>query len=104
VVRYGNFAIKEGSKMNKTITSLALLVVAASAQAIIAPPRQPKPFKSCLSVYEDSKGNVMVGDCDKTELNRRHGLALKENGCAEGQASFDSRVVKIRSCPTWIQL
>lgn len=93
--------------MNKTIASLALTMSASSAFALIGPgpgKPQPKPNHYCLSTYENTDGSLSLGTCDQTAMNERRQLKLNENGCADNQAEFQSRTIKIKACPTYVQL
>lgn len=102
--------------MKKTIASAALLASATSAFAIVGPmgdaslqslqPVKPLVEKNfCLSLYEDNNGEKYVSDCDESLANKKYGLELGENGCAEGQVSFRTiRNIEIKACPTFVQL
>ena len=103
--------------MKKSIASTALLVAALSGTPF-ARPANPRPLPTpqtknvlapeqkvyCLSLNENADGSVALGTCDQTERNLQRSLPLNENKCADGQASFTSVEVKIKSCPTYVQL
>lgn len=96
--------------MNKSIAALVLLASSSSAHALVAGDGanvKKKPAKEqtyCLAMYENGEGSVMLGRCDESHRNRMWGAKLNENGCADGQAAFVSVKVKIKACPTWVQL
>lgn len=96
--------------MNKSVASLALLVASMTAQAYPMPspgqstePR-PVPTTYCLSVYEGQDGSKTLGTCDNSTKNEMYGAELRENKCADNQAAFTSVNVKIKSCPSFMQL
>jgi len=91
--------------VNKTIASLALLISASSAQAIVGPGFElPQPNTACVATYSAQDGSLYLGDCDKTEQNERFQLQLNENGCADNQAKFESFNVKLEACTNIVQL
>jgi hypothetical protein len=91
--------------MKKTIASLALLVSAGSAFALVGPgPNPPQPKNVCLSVYEGNQGESYLGDCDLTPNNKKHNVKLLANGCAQGQASLKSFRIQVPACVPIAQL
>ena len=93
--------------MKKTIASLAFLVVSTGAHAIIGPNPgvvAPKLNNYCLKTYEANDGSAYVSDCDSSARNKQLHLTLNANGCADGQVSLQSTTVKIKTCPTFVQL
>ncbi len=92
--------------MKKTITSLALLASATSAQALIGP-GGPRPVYNtyCLSNYETQDGQIYAGDCDLKDQNKRSGVEITETGCAEDQVAIVTvKKLNIKACPTFVQL
>lgn len=96
-----------------TITSLALLMSAHSAHALIGPrgggdfqaPRQPKQEQHyCLGTYEQEDGSLYAGSCDESRSNKLYGLKLNKNGCADQQVAVVTTEFEIRTCPTVVQL
>jgi hypothetical protein len=90
-------------KMKKTIASVALLA-SSSTFALIGPGPRPEPKTVCLNVYEESNGVMYAGDCDQTRANQVYKRTILQNGCADGQAAIRSYDIKIKACPTYVQL
>jgi hypothetical protein len=94
--------------MKKTITAMAVLASAASAQALIGPRGSrtptPAPNQFCLQVMTDDDGLQTLEDCDSTRDNARLRRPILANGCAEGQAAMTSFTVEIPSCRHIVQL
>lgn len=77
--------------MKKTITSLAMLMSATSASALIGP-HKPDPSEvrtACLKItHEDTDDSTTVGTCDASANNKKLKLKIYQNGCAANQVAI----------------
>lgn len=73
--------------MKRTVAALALSVSTPSF-ALMMPPTKVKTI--CLDSYESEAGAKFAGNCDQAANNTELGLALLDNGCAEGQIAVTS--------------
>jgi hypothetical protein len=73
--------------MKRTVAALALSISTPSF-ALMIPASATKTI--CLDTYESETGVKFAGNCDQTPNNKEAGVALLENGCAEGQISLTS--------------
>lgn len=101
--------------MKKTIAALAIIasgsLTAQVASAIARPtdPSAPRPKIStaCLGINQNADESVSLSSCDSASNNKRSGVELKQNGCAEGQAAIRTlNKLAISSCmpPGMVQL
>lgn len=97
--------------MKKTIATLAIMTTATIAAAMPRPtdPNAPKPVLKtiCLAQYTNQDGSVSLSNCNSARNNTIKKLEIKENGCAEGQASIRTyENLAIRAClpPGVVQL
>lgn len=74
----------------KRSVSLAALALSVSTPsfALMMPPVKTKTI--CLDSYEGAEGAKYAGNCDQAGNNAEAGVALLENGCAEGQIALTS--------------
>ena len=92
--------------MNKvTIASLAFLVQASSAFALVGPGGHvPKVNTMCLAYQENEAGQGQVRDCDAKAENKRRKLKVDNNGCTSDQVVMKSTHVVIPACHSFAQL
>jgi hypothetical protein len=98
--------------MKKSIATVALLVSASSAHALVRPrpghdlPVDPVQTKTvCLAVYgAEADGSQNAGSCDQSLRNQMYSRELKQNGCAEGQVAIKETTLEVPSCPVAVQL
>ena len=98
--------------MKKTVATLAIMVSASAAHAIVQPPGgtpvpPPQARTFCLSELNRAEdGSVYLNTCDESLRNERWERPTRANGCAAEQFALKvtDASVQVAMCPTYVQL